>query len=149
MYTFRFAVALLALGVSFAAAAASVYKWKDDAGRVHYSNEPPPENVDTQKVRLVIPSFGGPAEVTGVAVPAGRSVVLYGTTHCRYCQAARNYLRERGIPFTDFDVESSAAGREGFRALGGRGVPIILVGNMRMDGFNAGELARMLATAGY
>jgi glutaredoxin len=148
MSIFRIALGLTALCVSLAVAADTVYKWKDEKGGLHYSNEPPPKDVDAKKVRLVIPSFGGPAEVTRAAA-TGRSVVLYGTSRCGYCQAARDYLRARGIPFTEYDVESDPVGREGFAALHGRGVPIILVGSMRMDGFNADSLGQMLAVAGY
>jgi glutaredoxin len=142
-------IALAGLVATAAAAADQVYKWTDAGGHVHYSNEAPPQDVNAQKVRLFIPSFGGPAEVTRAAAPSGRSVILYGTSHCPYCEAARNYLRGRGIPFTDYDVETSAEGRAGFRALGGHGVPIILAGGMRMDGFNAEGLAQMLELAGY
>jgi glutaredoxin len=141
-------VALAALGVLADASAESVYKWKDAQGRIHYSNEPPPKETNAAKVRLVIPSFGGPAVVSGGGA-GGSGVVVYGTQSCGYCKAARNYLAKRGIPFTDYDVETSEAGRAGYAELGGRGVPVILVGSQRMDGFNADRLGQMLSDAGY
>lgn len=33
-------------------AAAQVYRWKDDAGTVHYSNEPPPKGVRASKLDI-------------------------------------------------------------------------------------------------
>lgn len=131
-----------------AAVAESVYKWKDGQGRVHYSNEPPPPATGAAKVRLVIPSFGGPAEVSA-AGGRGNGVVLYGTEACGHCKAARQYLAQWRIPYADYDVEKDAAARAAFQQLGGRGVPVILVGNQRMDGFNAERLADMLGNAGY
>ena len=147
MKTTRFITGLLVLSLSLGVAAESVYKWKDDRGRVHYSNEPPPAETQAQKVKLVIPSFGGPTTVSQVE---GRrsGVVMYGTSSCGYCRAARNYLNARGVPYTDIDVESSDAARAEFQRLGGRGVPVILVGNQRMDGFSAERLGQMLAGAG-
>jgi glutaredoxin len=143
-----FWLGILAALFAFTATAESVYKWKDDQGRVHYSNEPPPTQTGAAKVRLVIPSFGGPAVVSGTAGRGG-GVVLYGTASCGYCTAARNHLAQLRVPFTEFDVENDAGARAAFHELGGRGVPLILVGNQRMDGFNAGRLTDMLSNAGY
>jgi hypothetical protein len=46
-------------------------------------------------------------------------------------------------------VEASDSARREFASLGGRGVPVILVGSQRMDGYNAGRLEAMLQSAGY
>ena len=62
-------------------------------------------------------------------------VVMYGTSTCPYCAKARDYLRERGIAFADYDVQKSQAAKEAFSKLGGKGVPLILIGNRRIDGF--------------
>lgn len=62
-------------------------------------------------------------------------VVMYGTSTCPYCAKARDYLRERGIAFADYDVQKSPAAREAFSKLDGKGVPLILIGNRRIDGF--------------
>ncbi len=62
-------------------------------------------------------------------------VVMYGTATCPHCAKARDYLRERGIAFADYDVQQSPAAREAFSKLGGKGVPLILIGNRRIDGF--------------
>jgi hypothetical protein len=32
--------------------AADIYRWTDSQGRVHYSNEPPPKNVDAKKIEV-------------------------------------------------------------------------------------------------
>jgi hypothetical protein len=36
----------------------------------------------------------------------------------------------------EYDVETSEKGRSGYKKLNGKGVPIILVGNKRMNGFS-------------
>lgn len=63
-------------------------------------------------------------------------VVLYGTETCPYCIQARKYLRTRQVAFVDLDIANSEKGRRDFSALGGTGVPLILIGNRQMTGFN-------------
>jgi glutaredoxin len=66
-------------------------------------------------------------------------VVMYATAWCPYCAQARAYFKSNGIPYTEFDVEKSPTARAEFKKLGGRAVPLILVGRERVDGFS--ELA--------
>ena len=57
---------------------------------------------------------------------------------------AKKYFAQRGVNFEARDVEQSAAAAEEFRKLGGRGVPLILVGAKRMDGFDSQALDALL-----
>jgi glutaredoxin len=82
--------------------------------------------------------------------PAGQAPIrMYATSWCPYCAQARAYFARNGIAYTEFDIEKSQAGRAEFRSLGGRGIPVILVGDQRMDGFSEQRLAQMLKAAGY
>lgn len=63
-------------------------------------------------------------------------VVIYGTNSCPYCAEARAYLRQRNIAFADVDVNDAAKGRRDYTALGGQVVPLILIGERRLDGYN-------------
>jgi len=67
--------------------------------------------------------------------PATR-VVVYGTATCPYCAKARAYLSERKVPFGDFDVAQSDKGRHDFAELGTKNVPVILIGNRKLVGFD-------------
>lgn len=67
-------------------------------------------------------------------------VVLYATSWCGYCAAAREFFRKNGIEYIELDVEKSEIAREGHRALGGGGVPVIMVGEKVIHGFNEAEL---------
>lgn len=73
---------------------------------------------------------------------------MYSTVWCGVCKKARRYFRANDIPFKEFDVETSERGRKDYARLNGRGVPIVLVGKYRMDGFNPGRFQQVYRQAG-
>jgi glutaredoxin len=142
---------LLAVAACTLPAAAGVYKWTDAQGRVHYSDSPPPDQ-EAAQVKIKVNSISGPAVVSAfkASSPAAKERVrIYTTTWCGYCKKAKAQLAARRVPFDEIDVETSDSGQREFASLGGRGVPVILIGSQRMDGFDAGRLDAMLQTAGY
>jgi len=74
-------------------------------------------------------------------------IVLYTASWCSYCKAAREYLTERKIPFTDVDVEESESAmaifREKYRATS---VPLIVIGNDQaiLKGFDRAKFEKAL-----
>jgi len=81
------------------------------------------------------------AFAAAVAAPGARAeqtqqVVMYATSWCPYCAKARAYFAESGIAYVEHDVEKSATARAEFKRLGGRAVPLIVVGGETMDGFS-------------
>jgi glutaredoxin-like YruB-family protein len=72
-------------------------------------------------------------------------VLLFTTPSCSYCRLAKNYLRQRGVPFKDIDVSRDAvASRDMVRRSGQQGVPVIDVGGKIIVGFDRPKLDRML-----
>jgi len=152
-------VMALLLSVSLPLCAEQVHRWVDADGNVHFSDQLPrevaPEKVETQVIDNRINTFSG-IEVTASdflgareqaridkAKSTGKSVVMYSVVWCGVCKKARRYFIDNGIAFSEFDVETSQQGREDFERLGGRGVPIILVDDARMNGFNATRFAQL------
>lgn len=119
---------------------ADIYKWTDANGVVHFSdNATGQRKAEKVEVKIVTYTHVTYARLKAGTVPAGtdrQRVILYGTSWCGYCKKARAYLRGRNIAFTDLDVETDAGARAQFAALGGGGVPVILVGDTRINGFN-------------
>jgi glutaredoxin len=72
-----------------------------------------------------------------------RQVVMYATSWCPYCQQARNYFREQGIPYIEYDIERDAEAKRAYKAFGGRGIPVIFVGKRRMNGFSVAGFNRI------
>lgn len=72
-------------------------------------------------------------------------VILFTTPTCTYCNAAKRYLRERGIKFRDVDVSrDSAAARDMVRRSGQSGVPVIDIGGKIIIGFDRAKVDQYL-----
>jgi glutaredoxin len=86
------------------------------------------------------------ATTTSATAPAkaNRKVVIYTTSHCPYCTQAKQYFAEKKIPFKEVDIERSTSGKAEFKRLGGEGVPLIIVGDAKLKGFNASKLDNLL-----
>lgn len=72
--------------------------------------------------------------------PAAQSqqvpVVMYATAWCPYCAKARAYFKRTNTAYVEHDIERSAEAHAEFKRLGGRGVPLILVGSEKLRGFS-------------
>ena len=88
-----------------------------------------------QLVRMVTPNYQQ-GNFDAYYPDARTRVVVYGTATCPYCIRTRAYLTERQIPFVDLDVVKSEKGKREFATLGGKGVPLILIGDRQMTGFD-------------
>lgn len=146
---------MLALLAS-AAQAQQIYRWVDAGGRVQYSAEKPPAGAQTSVVQPRVSSVGGNA-AAGSKAPAAKgeraagkpAVKMYATDWCPYCKQAREYFARNGIPYVELDIEKSETAKAEHKSIGGRGIPVILVGNERMNGFSEQRMAQMLKAAGY
>ena len=75
-------------------------------------------------------------------------VAIFTTDSCTYCAAAKKFLAEKKVVYTEFNLDRSEKARQVFGMLNGRGVPLIIVGERRLVGFDAGMLGRMLSEEG-
>ncbi|AOX99687.1 glutaredoxin family protein [Jeongeupia sp. USM3] len=72
-------------------------------------------------------------------------VTMYTTTHCPYCAAAKGWLKQYGFSFDECDAEASAECAQQLQALGGEGVPFLMVRGLPMkNGFNSDEFVALL-----
>jgi len=138
-------------------ATAEVYKWVDEAGRIHFTDSPP-EGKKAKSVNITPPNtYNSPsadsikntlARPTGVT--SGKpKVIVYSTTWCGVCKKAKRWLRQNKIAFREYDTEKSARGRRDYKKMKGRGVPIFKVGTQRLNGFSPSSLTQALRKAGY
>ncbi len=150
MSRFKFLILSLLLGLLMTGSSqAELYTWVDDQGKVHYGDSPP-DNARLKKIRGNISSFSSvtiePFELDESLLTTrkkARTVVMYSTSWCGYCKQAVKHFKKHKIPFKEYDVEKSAKGAADYKKLKGRGVPIILIGKRRMNGFNAETFDRI------
>jgi glutaredoxin len=85
------------------------------------------------------------SKITATKSPANASrVVMYSTADCPACQIARAYFARKKIVYEEHDVQTNAAARAEFQQMGGHGVPLIIVGTERMEGFSEQRLDALL-----
>ena len=72
-------------------------------------------------------------------------VKVYTTPTCPYCTKVKDFLTERGIEFTAFDVsQDREALKEMIEISNSRSVPVVSACNEVMVGFDEGKLVQML-----
>jgi len=75
----------------------------------------------------------------------GHQIVLFSTSTCPYCAQARALLDARGADYADLRIDDSEQARSEFKAIEGSGVPVLLIGPRRIDGFREGAIIEALA----
>ena len=121
--------------------AGEVYKWIDEDGKVHYG--PRPANPQAEQTRIDVESYISVTIEDGASGTDSRKVVMFATSWCGYCKKAREYFAQNSIPYKEYDIEKSTVGKRKYDKLGATGVPVILVGDKRMNGFNEAGFLRI------
>lgn len=77
---------------------------------------------------------------------ADKKVVVYSTPTCPYCKRAKEYLSRKGISYTDIDVsQDREKAREMTEKSGQMSVPVILIDDQVVAGFDQAQLDKLLA----
>ena len=74
---------------------------------------------------------------------------MYMSPSCGYCIRAAKFFRARGVAWRNVDITASARGNSEFKALNGRGTPLIYIAGQRIAGFDQGRIDRALAAHGW
>lgn len=74
-----------------------------------------------------------------------KNVTVYSTPTCPYCHQVKDYLRQKNIPFTDYNVATDREARDAMVQKSGQmGVPVIDVDGTIVVGFNRAKLEELL-----
>ncbi|MBT8438221.1 MAG: glutaredoxin family protein [Gammaproteobacteria bacterium] len=73
-------------------------------------------------------------------------VTLYTTRQCPNCRQAKAFLQKNKVRFMEFDIERNQRAFKEFQRLGSRGVPVIMIGKTKVDGFNPKKLQQALVS---
>jgi glutaredoxin 3 len=72
-------------------------------------------------------------------------VILFSTPTCSFCKAAKRYFIEQKIRFKEIDVSrDQRAAQDMVRRTGQMGVPVILINNRPIVGFDKPKINQML-----
>jgi len=75
-----------------------------------------------------------------------KEIIMYFASWCGICKNARAYFDDQGIYYTEYDVENDPQGSQDYARPVRRGVPIILIGDQRMDGFSKASFQQLYTT---
>ena len=72
-------------------------------------------------------------------------VIIFTTPTCSFCRAAKQYLKQKKIRFREVDVsKDQRAAKDMVRKTGQQGVPVILINNRPIVGFDKNKINRFL-----
>jgi hypothetical protein len=129
------------------------YRWVDPDGRTVYGDSPPRDARNVQRVD----ARGASGEADTLAALPYESrraaqqfpVLLYTSANCQPCDAGRDLLRARGIPYGERTVSTKEDG-EALEKLGlGNRLPVMTVGRQVQREFETGAWHAALDAAGY
>ncbi len=133
-------IALLAFSLGHAG---EVYRWVDDDGTVHFSEDPPTDADQDAESRQVDADDVNSAESVDVEAIRSRlensteddkpNVVMYWARSCPDCDRARDYFESNNIPVEERYAEKSDRGK----------LPVIFVGGEYMFGFSQDRFERL------
>jgi glutaredoxin 3 len=76
------------------------------------------------------------------------SITIYSTPSCHFCHLTKDYLTEHKFAFTDYNVAADQEKRvELIEKSGQLGVPVILIGDEMIIGFDKRKIDELLHIA--
>ncbi len=78
-----------------------------------------------------------------------KKVSIYTTVSCHFCHMAKEFFKEKGVEFEEYNVGTDAARRsEMVEITGQMGVPVIRIDNDVIIGFNKPKVVELLGLTG-
>jgi glutaredoxin len=71
-------------------------------------------------------------------------VIMLGAWWCPYCRQARRYLEDNEISYCEYDMERSDEGKRLYNQVNGQAIPILLIGDYQINGFNERSIEKAL-----
>ena len=142
---------LLAAALVQPALAGTLYKWKDANGKVHYSDiAPPPSTAEVQEKQYRQSVVESPEAKTNRLAGLKQPVTLYISDCGNFCDMAEKLLKERGIRYSSKDPQANPQALAELEKLTGhRTIPMLMIGDQKLEGFNARKWNEALDQAGY
>ena len=144
---------VLCMFAVYSAQSASLYKWVDNEGKVHYTEQPPPTSAAKKVEEKTIgttPTDDGQLPYATRLAANNFPVTLYNFGCGDACTKAREHLTRRGIPFTEKDTGTPEVQTELKKLIGSLEVPVLTVGSVtQLKGYKPEAWNTALDDAGY
>jgi len=136
--TRAFWVLLVIVALSIQTSLAKIYKWKDANGKTHFG-ERPPKNTNVDEIKAPANSnFNAESSI---------EITIYTTSWCGYCKKAKAYFAANNMAYKEYDIEKNRYAKRQYDSINGKGVPVILVGDQRLNGFSEKGFERIYKLA--
>lgn len=139
-------------------AGSGYFQYVDETGRVRFANtlDEVPERQRSTAGRISVdrptPTARAQAprqvlSASGAAIHRSAKVVLYTTESCPWCKRAIAFFDKVGQDYENKDVERDEDARDEYLKItnGNTGVPVIVIGDQWMQGWNEVRAEQMLA----
>ena len=157
----RSAVFVITLALAMSTSADTVYKVVGPDGEITYSDKPPADRARTNTLEFRnLPSSPLPAEVlrfreqleksahgriSAARAPRTGDVALFTAVWCGHCKRAKAHLATAQINYIEYDIENVDGMRAFIAAGGSGGVPLLVAGERRVQGYSAPAYDRLAA----
>jgi len=138
------AVILLLAAYCCTAAAVEIYRCKDNQGNITFQDRCPPGTTSVGEKNY--------STAKGTAAPAQPSgpLTLYVVPDCDSCKQVEEFLKIRGIPVTEKNVDKNIDLQNELKKVAGElRVPALVVKDKAIVGYDRQALLKALADAGY
>lgn len=145
------AASVAAVSLLSAAPAYALYKVVGPDGKITYTDRP---DVTSEKKVQPMSARGGVANDVSVPFEVRQAaqrypVTLYVAPDCPPCDDGKQFLRQRGIPFSEKLVSTAEDGQALQRLTGSSTLPALTVGAQTVRGWQREDWASYLDAAGY
>lgn len=143
---------IAALLASASLHAQTVYRIVGPDGKVSFSDQAPiraDSKASNAQTGAAIVSTNPTLPYDVQQVVGKYPVTLYTSDNCGPCNAARNLLMKRGVPFTERTISTAEDSTALQQLSGGNSLPFATLGRQQLQGFSGAEWGDYLDAAGY
>jgi glutaredoxin len=133
-------------------AAVSIVECEDEQGNRTFQKTCPPGSTMINQKRIATGSKAAAENdpVTFTTTSSSVSATMYSIPECSPCDAVRELLQIKNIPLTEINIEGDIIKQAELTKLNGSlNVPVTLIGDKKLSGYNRTEIISALEAAGW
>ncbi len=85
-------------------------------------------------------------DCTADIIASKPDVIMLGAWWCSYCYQTKRYFQQNNIHYCEYDMESTHKGKQLYQQSGSGPIPVLLIGEYQLKGFNEQQIEAALAT---